>query len=525
LISFVYVLSGSLAFAGASLAYRKRAQPGRAVFLAFCLITCLIALSSCAEYNSGQLADKLLWRNVQQIGYFYLPVCFFLFALVYARKDKGMTELKVALLHLVPTVGLILLYTNGYHHWMRRSVRLDAQGTLVITRTAVSFLFTGYGFILFLAGLFLLLRTMVFTRGSQKHQLFIILLAISLPTLISLMRLLQLFPITDYTAFIAIAYLPSSFLLVWGVIKYRLFENVPITRNDLFEAMEEGIVVLDAGGRILDTNESAQIMLSRIRNSWDRLSHGEALASSVPDIQPWVAAHFSMREQTVELSYKDRNGAPFDVSVKVIPVFNGPRYYAGSMCVLTDTSDMNRSHRELRRRADTDGLTGIYNRRGFIERTERWISEAKEAGEPLCMVVADIDSFKGINDRFGHPVGDRALCALVETVQRVVAERSRSLFGRMGGEEFGLVFRNVTEEQAMSIAEEIRGSVEQERLVITNNVHIRFTLSMGISFMDRDISHFEQLYMNADHSLYQAKRNGKNQIHLERLEEMTLRIR
>jgi diguanylate cyclase (GGDEF)-like protein len=523
LISFAYVLSGSFAFAGASLAYRNRAQPGRAVFLVFCLITCLIALASCAEYNSGQLVDKLLWRNIQQIGYIYSPVCIFQFALVYARKDKGMTKIKVALLHLVPTVGLLLLYTNGYHHWMRRSVRLDAQGSLVIARTALNLLIMGYGFILVLAGLFLLLRTMVFTRGPQKKQLLIILIALSLPSMISLLRQLQFFP--SYAASIAIAYLPLSFLLMWGVFKNRLFENVPITRNDLFEAMEEGIVVLDAGGRILDTNEAAQIMLSRIRNSWDRLSHGKALAASVPDIQPWVAAHLSMSEQTVELSYKDRNGAPFDVSVKVIPVFNGPRYYAGSMCILTDTSDMKRNNRELRRRADTDGLTGIYNRRGFIERTERWISEANEAGEPLCMVVADIDSFKGINDRFGHPVGDRALCTLVETVQSVVAERSRSLFGRMGGEEFGLVFRNVTEEQAMSIAEEIRGSVEQEKLVISDNVYIRFTLSMGISFMDKNISHFEQLYTNADHSLYQAKRNGKNQIHMERLEEMTLRIR
>ncbi|WP_409344517.1 diguanylate cyclase [Paenibacillus sp. MBLB4367] len=509
MITLAYLLSGIFAFAATIMAWRYKKLPGRHYFLILSALTGLVTFASSIEYNSIFFETKLWWRNVQQIGFFYSPVMVLLLALVYSRNESRITRKLLILVHLVPTAALLLIFTNSYHHLMRKSVSIDTQGTLHIVKTTLNSALLLHGFFLFVISFFLFVRTMIFTNGTQRKQLLMLILGLFLPFFVSLLRNLGLFPETGYAASVAVTYCPGFLFLVWGMLKYQLFEAVPIARNKLFDVMKEGIVVLDAEARIVDTNLAARQMLSQISGSPVQQPNGKKLEELASGIRPWIEAHSRRSEEQIELSFA-AGAESFHLSVKISPVMSGKNIFTGSMSVATDITDKVEAERELRRRAVTDGLTNIYNRAGFIEATERMIDAAVDEGQALSLLVADIDDFKSINDRFGHQTGDLALRAFVDTVNRIIG--ASFLFGRIGGEEFALTLSQTAAAQAEDVAESIREAVETIAIRTAANEDIRFTVSIGVAELAPEAYSFEQLYAKADQSLYKAKQSGKNRI-------------
>ena len=161
-----------------------------------------------------------------------------------------------------------------------------------------------------------------------------------------------------------------------------------------------------------------------------------------------------------------------------------------------------------RRLAMEDALTGLANRRQLDERLESLMREARKSGNVVTVALADVDHFKGINDRFSHAVGDEVLKCVGEILRSHC--RLGDLAGRYGGEEFMLVFRNFEMRPAAEICERVRRAVETWDW---KSIHpqLRVTLSMGlassISFDDP-----QGLLDAADHWLYEAKHHGRNQI-------------
>jgi len=161
-----------------------------------------------------------------------------------------------------------------------------------------------------------------------------------------------------------------------------------------------------------------------------------------------------------------------------------------------------------RRLAMEDALTGLANRRQLDERLEALLRDARKAGAVVTVALADVDHFKGINDRFSHAVGDEVLKCVGEILRSHC--RLGDLAGRYGGEEFMLVFRNLEMRPAGEICERVRRAVESWDWK-SIHPHLRVTLSMGlassISFDDP-----QGLLDAADHWLYEAKHHGRNQI-------------
>jgi diguanylate cyclase (GGDEF)-like protein len=161
-----------------------------------------------------------------------------------------------------------------------------------------------------------------------------------------------------------------------------------------------------------------------------------------------------------------------------------------------------------RRLAMEDSLTGLANRRQLDERLTVLLREARKAGTVVTVALADVDHFKGINDRFSHAVGDEVLRCVGEILRAHC--RLGDLAGRYGGEEFMLVFRNLEMRAATEICERVRRAVEAWDW---KSIHpqLRVTLSMGLA----SSSSFEDaqgLLDAADHWLYEAKHHGRNQI-------------
>lgn len=160
----------------------------------------------------------------------------------------------------------------------------------------------------------------------------------------------------------------------------------------------------------------------------------------------------------------------------------------------------------MRKFAYTDTLTGLPNRRAFIEQGRSLLSKANKEGTPISLAVVDIDNFKRINDMYGHDAGDEVLQHFSEIMGDGL---KRFLFARTGGEEFVAVMPGLNDEQACQLINVLRTQVETEA-VVTANKFIEYTFSGGVAQGPADT--LDELFKQADELLYRAKEAGRNMI-------------
>lgn len=159
---------------------------------------------------------------------------------------------------------------------------------------------------------------------------------------------------------------------------------------------------------------------------------------------------------------------------------------------------------KLQAQADHDHLTGVLNRAAFYREASRSISE-----HPSCVLLADIDHFKAINDNHGHAAGDMALCVVARTLAH--ATRDCDFIGRIGGEEFAIFLSDVPVSLGMTIAERARVAVAGLELLTDDGAILDLTISIGVSPVSPDGS-LERALAQADAAMYDAKRNGRNKV-------------
>jgi diguanylate cyclase (GGDEF)-like protein len=165
-------------------------------------------------------------------------------------------------------------------------------------------------------------------------------------------------------------------------------------------------------------------------------------------------------------------------------------------------------HQLVQQQALTDDLTSLPNRRRFMSEFRRESQRAERSGTPLSVIALDIDDFKQVNDTWGHETGDLVLRGLAEALAAAI--RTIDLAARLGGEEFAILLPNTDAEGAQGVAERIQRDLA-EMTVSAGTDTVRATASFGISSFP-DLAALTNLLNDADRSLYQAKRAGKNRI-------------
>lgn len=174
----------------------------------------------------------------------------------------------------------------------------------------------------------------------------------------------------------------------------------------------------------------------------------------------------------------------------------------------TLTMVRDRAELKLRAAALSDPLTGIGNRRAFMDNGERLLRLCSERGEPVALLVCDLDNFKRLNDSFGHPAGDRALLEF----SRITASRMRrqDVFGRIGGEEFACLLAEAGTEAACQVAERIRREFAELPFIGEGLLSV----SIGVVTNEHGGYQLPHLLSLADQALYRAKAKGRNRIEL-----------
>jgi diguanylate cyclase (GGDEF)-like protein len=167
-------------------------------------------------------------------------------------------------------------------------------------------------------------------------------------------------------------------------------------------------------------------------------------------------------------------------------------------------------HEEIYRLTIIDGLTGIHNKRYFLETLEHELARSSRYNRPLTLILFDLDKFKAINDQWGHLCGDFTLRELAQHVARAI--RKEDVFARYGGEEFALLMPETPLKKAVPLAERLRKLVEAQTFTFDGR-QLHVTISMGVVTTQGDTTmNVNEFIRLADEKLYKAKFNGRNRV-------------
>ncbi|MBD3798638.1 MAG: GGDEF domain-containing protein [Epsilonproteobacteria bacterium] len=210
-----------------------------------------------------------------------------------------------------------------------------------------------------------------------------------------------------------------------------------------------------------------------------------------------------------ELKNRTKNGGYYWVDVIIYPIYDDEGVKIGYTAIRHDITDKKR----IEEISITDGLTGIYNRRHFNTLFSRFFRSAKRYNDLLCFAIIDVDHFKAYNDTYGHQMGDEILIRVAQTIQNSMF-RSDDYCFRLGGEEFGIIFKDENPEKAFSFIDSIREKIELLEIEHSKNSASPYvTVSVGVICIEaRLIDREEDLYAAADRSLYRAKEDGRNRV-------------
>ncbi|MHA6482868.1 histidine kinase N-terminal 7TM domain-containing diguanylate cyclase [Paenibacillus sp. strain BS8-2] len=490
--------------------FKRREFPEARLLVWWTALQSIYIFAFAFELASDTIEQIMRWGVIEYIGIAFAPVVGLLLILRYI--DKRIPAWAAKAMFVIPVITFLLVATNNSHHLFYKDVYLRSDTVTPMVDIIVGEWYIVHGAYTFgslLAGVVLLLRQLISTKRTFRTQLLTLLIGQSLPMIGAFLYLIGVTPYgMDPVPFILSI---TSALYIWAILSTRLLMIVPIAKENLFESMKEGVIVLDRSGRLIDFNRAASGMIPALRRSLLGKRLGDIWENMTGVSYQGLLK--SDTEETIQELEWEIGGVTSIYQARISTIRGRGGGAIGDLLMLIDVTEQKRLEEQLRTLAYYDGLTGIYNRAQFIIRAKEQLELAALREQPASVIMFDIDHFKSFNDTYGHETGDEVLRHVAAICQKVL--KPDMLFARYGGEEFVLAIRDVSMEQTAALAERLREALSGSPLQSPNRDSLTVTASFGVastSAFTTGSTSLEALLRDADEALYQAKRSGRNRV-------------
>ncbi len=506
-LTYIFIIGASLVILSAISIYalKNRNVAGSIPYLLQIIFVSIWSIGSLFEMISPTEQGMLIWRNIEQIGIFLLPVACVYFSLDYARFDR--LKKFLPLLSIIPVIAIILIFTDESTHIMRVGYTVIQNQffgkALSIQQTDIGKALVAYNYTLVFAALSVLV---VFSRQVARNfrrQVMLVFFSMGLVFVLAFFKTAFLEG-TRVNLPIVTIYLPSALILFYNLYKNKFFRVSPIARDTVFDVIEMGIVVSDSAGTITDMNPYAAKILDYNFGIHERPS-GKKMAEVFESFPDWL--QLTQNCVTGELELKLTNPETCFIHIRVYPLKSHRGVAVGSVTIMRDVTVLRMQEFALKTKAETDSLTGLMNRDSFMSTLARRLMESTITGENVSVLMMDLDKFKSINDTHGHDVGDLVLKAFAEVLRDVL--RHEDAIARIGGDEFEAVLPGASRKEALIIANRILRAANSKVVQIENEAGIQLRLSIGVC--DNNAANTEEDILKcADKAMYMAKGQSGN---------------
>ncbi len=348
------VISAFLSALLALLAWRRRPAPGAEALTALMLAMALWASAYVCELLSAELAAMLFWAKLQYLAILSVPTLWLIFVLQYSGRSAWLTPGRLAALAIVPGVTYVLIWTTPASGLLYRTALIDDSGSFAVLQLTYGPLFwiqAVYNYTVFVLATLLVLQTYLRSAGPQRAQSGVVLVGALAPLLANALYVAGASPLANYDL-TPVFFIVTGLAGVWALLRYRLLDLLPVARDALIESMSDGVAVVDAQGRVVDLNRTAQKLVGLPANT----VLGAPASAALPG---WASlAPLLKGSQTAPIEVTlERDDAGTHWEVRVSPLYQHQAGVAGWLVVFHDvTARVRAEEAERKQRALAEGL-------------------------------------------------------------------------------------------------------------------------------------------------------------------------
>ena len=486
--------------------FKLKSAPGARHFMIVTFLSSIFTFSYAFELAGNTLKEIRFWLGIEYMVMPFIPGFILLMCLEYI--SIKLRQRHVFILFAMPLFTVFMHHTNELHQLYYKSVGLLAEAPFPIIDLEYGPFFYVHSLYLFLclaASIIILLLQLKKSIFQFRIQLLTMVAGLLAPIVANSFYLNDLSP---YGIDLGPVSMSISFIFHGiALFSFQMFNLLPVARERIFDNMHEGVIVLDQNGRIVDYNRA----IHKVVPSLNSISIGKQIQLLLP-VENGKLAELISRGEECEYEHIESNKTEH-YQVRFSKILNRNGITVSNIITFVNITERVEMQKQLRQLANFDGLTKVCNRRYFMDQSVNILESIIIKEKNASLIMFDIDHFKLINDTYGHEAGDIVLTEVAKLAK--ISIRPQDLIGRYGGEEFIILLPAIESKDAIELANSIRVAIT-DALIRINNNNIRVTASFGVSSILITPVELEEAFKealrNADHALYEAKRNGRNNV-------------
>lgn len=467
--------------------------------LLLCFAICFYILGYCMELNASAPSQIQFWNRIEYIGIPFVSALWLTTALIYTGHFSRHRKLLLFAIYGIPAATLVLRLTNDFHHLYFASVQyVEEYGKLFFIRQVGPWMYVQmvHSALMIVISMGLFLYDSV--SGAEKERGKILLIISASVFAVAGLLFIKFKPLSYPIDYMTLCLPVTSVMVILAISRYDLLETKSVARSKVFEASSDAILLLNRRNRLLDYNNSAKRLFEAVGiRPNGRYSAGTAEGSSV-----LLEGLEKTGPSVIKLRIKEEERY-YDITTETLDNHTPPR---GWIKTIRDVTEIYQLNHELKKQAMTDELSVLSNRRAFLSLGKEWVLNAEESGASLYLLMIDLDHFKNVNDRYGHPTGD----LVIRDIARILKEHfpADSLVARLGGEEFAVLLSGFDDDGVLRMLDVLQEDAERHVYsYFGEQFHV--TISAGATKKQPGET-LEGMMQKADRALYQSKNRGRN---------------